>query len=245
MKVPSISAEKSAIFMTGVLFAGIGAAMYRFACKKYLQAMQVAQAESDLDASPKQIERMLDVIEKEILPKTKTEVSKGNKVFGAAVLDQHFETVHADTNHETLSPLYHGEIYCIKVWSETLPKEEQTPATNIFLSTHEPCCMCVSAIVWSGFKKCYYFFPYETTRDQGIPHDINIMHQLWAVNSYQKSNDFLETACIFDLIDAIEDKATRDRLKSRADAISKIYENLSTKYHTEKADNPDNILAFN
>ena len=47
------------------------------------------------------------------------------EVFGAAVLRDDFSTIHADTNHETISPLYHGEIYTIKQWSETLPKEEQ------------------------------------------------------------------------------------------------------------------------
>ena len=30
-----------------------------------------------------------------------------------------------------------------------------------------------------------YLFPYESTRDQGIPHDLQIMHELWAVERYQ------------------------------------------------------------
>ena len=29
---------------------------------------------------------------------------------------------------------------------------------------------------------------YETTSAQGIPHDIDIMHELWDVTSYQKRN---------------------------------------------------------
>jgi len=235
--VCSIARNKTVV--SAVVGASLGALAYKCLCAPQ------KSSKGNLTASAEQIDRMLDVIEKEILPITTEEVTKGNKVFGAAVLRDDFSTIHADTNHETISPLYHGEIYTIKQWSETLPKEEQVASDAIFLSTHEPCCMCISAIVWSGFKKCYYFFPYETTRDQGIPHDINIMNKLWAVDSYQKKNDFLDTACIFDLIDAVKDEATRKKLQARAKAISKIYDDLSSKYHTEKKDNPDNILAFN
>ena len=48
--------------------------------------------------------------------------------------------------------------------------------------------MCISSIVWSGFKKVFYLFPYLTTSKQGIPHDIDIMHELWGVPSYQRQN---------------------------------------------------------
>ena len=38
-----------------------------------------------------------------------------------------------------------------------------------------------NAILWSGFNKVYYFFPYSITSAQGIPHDINTMHELNAL----------------------------------------------------------------
>merc|ERR1712196_301792 len=112
-------------------------------------------------ATPEMVRRMLSVIEKEVLPKTAKGVDKGNKVFGAAILDgrdaENVPTVIADTNHETLCPMYHGEIYTIKQWSEKIPASERpAPADSIFVSTHEPCCMCISAIVWTGFKKVCY-----------------------------------------------------------------------------------------
>merc|ERR1719429_25909 len=100
---------------------------------------------------------MMDVIENDILPKTFQGVRDGNKVFGAAVLKDDFKIVHADTNHETLCPLYHGEIYTIQQWSGLSSKP--SPRDSIFLSTHEPCCMCISAIVWAGFRQCFYLFP--------------------------------------------------------------------------------------
>eukprot|EP00438_Fugacium_kawagutii_P026029 Skav202336 [mRNA] locus=scaffold781:93949:96560:+ [translate_table: standard] len=156
-----------------------------------------------LDA--KQLARLLSVIEDEVLPKTTQGVKEGNKVFGAAVLrdSEGYPTVIAETNHEMLCPLYHGEVYTIKQASE-LPADQrpnpeernETSQECLFLSTHEPCCMCVSAIVWAGYKKqlglpaawkegIVYLFPYESTRDQGIPHDLQIMHELWAVERYQ------------------------------------------------------------
>ena len=32
-----------------------------------------------------------------------------------------------------------------------------------FLSSHEPCSLCLSAITFSGFDNFYYLFPYEST----------------------------------------------------------------------------------
>ena len=37
--------------------------------------------------------------------------------FGAAVLDSDYNSVVADTNHETECPLYHGEVYTILQWA--------------------------------------------------------------------------------------------------------------------------------
>ncbi|CAE8618819.1 unnamed protein product [Polarella glacialis] len=207
-----------------------------------------------LAATPAMLRRMLDVIELEVLPKTERGVALGNKVFGAAILDARasseaassslLPTVIAETNHETLCPLYHGEVYTIKQWSESLPPDKRPcPAESLFLSTHEPCCMCISAIVWAGFKKVFYLFPYESTRDQGIPHDIDIMQELWQVPRYAQRNKFCSLAGLLDLIagcppeDQVEFSETVDRITSR-------YEVLARRYHAEKSSNPKNTLAF-
>lgn len=200
-----------------------------------------------LSATPEQLERMLSVIENEVFPKTELGVQAGNKVFGAAVLrdDEELSTVIAETNHETLCPLYHGEVYCIKCWSETInPADRPSPASSVFLSTHEPCCMCISSIVWSGFKKVFYLFPYETTRDQGIPHDLDIMYELWRVPRYAQRNKFCSAVGLLDLIKDCPDES-RAKLLEQVDRISQKYEELSRKYHSEKAANPGNTLAFN
>ena len=110
-------------------------------------------------------------------------------------------------------------------------------ADSVFLATHEPCCMCISSIVWSGFKRCYYLFPYETTRDQGIPHDLNIMYELWRVPRYRERNAFCTTAGILPLIAALEDGEARAELEATVARITQRYDELSTKYHAEKAAN--------
>merc|ERR1719343_512278 len=195
------------------------------------------------------IRRMLSVIEDEVLPKTAKGVAAGNKVFGAAILDgrdaENLPTVIAETNHETLCPMFHGEVYTIKQWSETIPASERpAPADSIFVSTHEPCCMCISAIVWSGFKKVSYLFPYEATRDQGIPHDISIMQELWQVPRYAPCNKFCTSVGLLDLIDACDDGHQKE-FRGTVERITQRYNQLSQKYHSEKIDNPNNTLAFN
>lgn len=130
-----------------------------------------------LTATVPQISKMLQVMEDQILPVTEQGVAQGNKVFGAAVLDKDLNMVLAGTNSETECPLFHGEVKVIYEWSKITPAAQRgtLAQSSVFLATHEPCCMCVSSILWSGFKEVFYFFPYSITSAQGIPHDINTM----------------------------------------------------------------------
>ena len=105
------------------------------------------------------IAKLLKVLEENILPLTKIEVKRGNKIFGAAILKKSdLNLVVAGTNQETHNPLWHGEISCLNsYWA--LPKNKRVPTKDcIFFSTHEPCSLCLSAITWSGFDNFYYFF---------------------------------------------------------------------------------------
>lgn len=199
-----------------------------------------------LSATVWELKRMLQVIEEEIIPKTEQGVKIGNKVFGAAVLDSELKLVHADTNEETTCPIFHGEVKLIFEWSKIIPAAERGPAaqSSIFLSTHEPCCMCISSILWTGFQKVFFFFPYAITSSQGIPHDINTMHELWGVNTYRKRNKYVSTACIMDLIDLVEDEAAKSELKATQHRLMEAYDKLSNKYHTEKAENGNNSLVL-
>src|SRR6476660_7896239 len=94
--------------------------------------------------------RLLDVIDLDILPLTERGVAAGNKVFGAALLRKSdLSVVIAGTNDETDNPLRHGEINTLNHFYELT---ERPPTTDlVFLTTHEPCTLCMSAITWAGF----------------------------------------------------------------------------------------------
>ena len=185
-----------------------------------------------------------------------------SEVFGAAILEhasipsdsdnlndknQYLKTVLAGTNAEMTCPLFHGEMHVIYQWCQKVSPSERGPTAqrSIFLSTHEPCCMCISGIVWSGFPKVFYLFPYTMTSDQGIPHDINTMHELWGVNSYRKQNKYCSTACLIDLIDNLDDNCDGKKdLVTKKNNLIKMYETLSNQYHSEKESNADNSLVL-
>jgi len=200
-----------------------------------------------LSATADELEKMLTCIETDIFPLTTRGVALGNKVFGAAILDSSFQTILAETNAEIESPLFHGEVHLISEWSKLTPPSQRGTAAKecIFLSTHEPCCMCISSIVWTGFQRVYYLFPYELTSQQGIPHDINIMHELWGVATYRKQNKFCTTSCLMELVDELSEEEPKKKvLQAIIQRLMVSYDDLSKQYHTEKANNEENSLAF-
>ena len=108
--------------------------------------------------------RLLDVIDHDILPLTERGVAAGNKVFGAAILRKSdLSLVVAGTNDETDNPLLARR----GPHAQTVLRVADRPPTLelVFLSTHEPCTLCMSAITWAGFDNFYYFFSHEDSRD--------------------------------------------------------------------------------
>jgi len=98
-----------------------------------------------LSASAADLRTLLQRIEQDIVPKTRKGVKNGNKVFGAAILDSELDLIIAETNNEIVNPLFHGEINLINEWAKVTPAAERGPTAqkSVFLSTHEPCCMCI------------------------------------------------------------------------------------------------------
>ncbi|MFL0242609.1 nucleoside deaminase [Mycobacterium sp. SMC-17] len=181
------------------------------------------------------VPRLLDVIESDILPLTAQGVAAGNKVFGAALLRKtDLSLVLAGTNAETRNPLFHGEINTINQFYEI----ENRPATRdlLFLSTHEPCTLCMSAITWAGFDNYYYLFSHEDSRDSfAIPHDLRILKELFGLDpgGYRRSNAFWTARGIRELADA-EPEPRRGDLHARIARIAQRYQELSEEYQESK-----------
>ena len=103
--------------------------------------------------------KILNIFQEKIIPLTAHSVSLGNKIFGAAIIKKEdLSVVVAGTNNEIQNPLWHGEIHTLKIFYE-MP-EEKRPNTKdcLFISSHEPCSLCLSAITFSGFNNFYYLF---------------------------------------------------------------------------------------
>lgn len=193
------------------------------------------------------ITRFFDVIETDIAAKTQAGVGKGNKLFGAAILRKSdLSVVIAETNNETESPLWHGEMHAIKRFYELPPAQRPDPRDCLFLATHEPCSLCLSGITWSGFDNFYYLFSYEDTRDSfGIPHDIAILREVYAVPDpdrqavpedrplYNRSNRFWTSHSIMGMLAGL-DRSHRETLLARLDDINAFYNDVSAAYQSGK-----------
>jgi len=182
--------------------------------------------------------KLLDVIENDILPLTRKGVAAGNKIFGAAILRKSdYSTVIAETNNELENPLWHGEMHALKRFYE-LPDNER-PATDqlIFLSTHEPCSLCLSAITWAGFDNFHYFFSHEDSRDSfAIPHDLKILKEVFTLEpgGYNRQNRFWKSFNIIEMAAVDKDSAA---LTAQIDEIKSVYEQLSLHYQSGKDTN--------
>lgn len=183
-------------------------------------------------------DRLLAAFEDHLLPATRTSVARGNKVFGAVLLRKDdLSVVLAGTNNETANPLWHGEVHTIKLYHE-LPARP-APSELIFLSSHEPCSMCLSAITWAGFDNFSYLFSYEDSRDAfAIPHDLKIMGEVFGLpdGNYRAENAFWRAQSLAALI-AAAPEAERAALERREAAIRAAYDELSAQYQATKGDN--------
>jgi tRNA(Arg) A34 adenosine deaminase TadA len=193
------------------------------------------------------IDRLLHVIEDDIVPKTAAGVAAGNKLFGAAILTKsHLGLVVAETNNETDNALWHGEIHAIKRFYE-LPREQRPdPSDCLFLCTHEPCSLCLSGITWSGFDNFSYLFSHHDSADSfAIPYDIAILKAVYAVpdpdrdavvpgrDLYNRTNDYFDSTDLQTAISALPE-VQRGPLRARVAALTDRYAGLSEIYQASK-----------
>ena len=179
--------------------------------------------------------RFLDVIEHDIVPLTRAGVERGDKVFGGAILRKaDLALVIAGTNRETVNPLYHGEMATLNAFFALSGPARPAPEDCLFLSTHEPCSLCLSAITWGGFDNFHYLFGYEDTRDAfNIPHDLKILSEVFRIEhgDYARENAFWRSRSVDDLIGA-----EGGDLRSRVSRLRTLYDELSAVYQASKRD---------
>lgn len=186
------------------------------------------------------IDRLFDVIENDIVPKTEKGVADGNKLFGAAILRKSdLSLVIAETNNETENPLWHGEVHCLKRFYE-MPKADRPDTKDcIFVATHEPCSLCLSAITWTGFDNFYYLFSHEDSRDSfAIPHDLKILKEVFTLDpgGYNAENAYWKSYSLRRLVRALPE-AERPALETRVAEIAGKYDAMSAAYQAGKEDN--------
>ncbi|MDA9663084.1 nucleoside deaminase [bacterium] len=188
----------------------------------------------------KLLEKSLDIFTKEILPITEKGVSKGNKIFGAAILKKKdLSLVVAGSNNETENPIWHGETHTLKKFYEINKNSRPNEKDCIFLCSHEPCSLCLSAITFSGFNNFYYLFPYEMTSDEfSIPHDLKILKEVFKVNNgeYNKENSYWKSYSIHMLIEKLS-SLKKEKFMNQLEEIKKSYIILSNKYQASKNEN--------
>lgn len=204
-------------------------------------------------SNPELLPTLLSTITTHILPLTTDAISSGSKVFGASILSSAtLEPYTTSTNNERLSPLLHGEVNCIQeFFTKSYPDPTSRPdprADCIFLATHEPCSLCLSAIAWSGFKEVYFLFTHDDSRKRfGIPHDINILEEVFRVKAkdeseadlkerqlYNRENKFFSARPFADLAEEYKDEAEKQKWIAEIERVKDLYDGLNETYQQGK-----------
>ena len=179
--------------------------------------------------------KILDIFLDDLIPLTNISINNGNKIFGAFILKKSdLSIICLGTNQETKNPLFHGEISALFNLYET---QNINTKDYYFISSHQPCSLCLSAITWSGFDNFYYFFPYEDTKENfNIPHDLKILTEVFKIKDgrYNINNDYWESYSILSEINRLGIEAS---LSDKIHQIKEEYQKMSEIYQKSKIDN--------
>lgn len=203
-----------------------------------------------LHPATKLLDALCACIERDIHPLSAAAVAAGSKLFGAAILlKSDLSVVYADTNQERGSPLWHGETWTLKQFFEIPADKRPNVEDCLFLTTHEPCSLCLSAIVWSGFDNFIYMHTYEETHNVFECHgDLDIFNTIFNVREnevarqassdgrlsqvrphYKLRSSMLVALSFAELIAAVPGQK-REEYVAKVEAVKKSYGRLSEAY---------------
>ncbi|MBT5050883.1 MAG: nucleoside deaminase [Rhodospirillaceae bacterium] len=194
----------------------------------------------DTPAQTRLCARLLEVIEQDILPKTREGVAKGSKAFGSAILRKSdLSLIVADTNREIENPLFHGEISTLNAFYRLPAADRPKTSECLFITTHESCPLCLSAITWAGFDNFYYLFDYRQIRDDfHIPHNLKIMQEVFKLpdGEYARQNAFWQSYPVTGLAASASGEEA-DALHQKIDRLKTAYVELAEAYQQSKSAN--------
>ena len=181
----------------------------------------------------------MDIIENHIVPLTQESVQRGDKIFGAALLRKSdLSLILAATNAESECPLWHGEVVAIRKFYELPAARRPPPEDVLFLATHEPCSLCLSAISFSGFDNFYYLFSHESSRDDfAIPHDLRIFKEVFGCDdgAYRTKNAYWSGYSIGDSFASCHPCSEEEiAFAERFSRVQQVYAAMSNVYQSTK-----------
>lgn len=99
------------------------------------------------------------------IEEAKASLKEGNHGFGAVIIKDGDILARAHDREETDSdPTSHAEVNAIRIAAQ---KNGRDLKGCTLISTHEPCPMCATAIVWSGIKNLVYGYSISNALAQG------------------------------------------------------------------------------
>ena len=104
--------------------------------------------------------------------------------------------------------------------------------------------MCASAIAWGGYRRIFYLFSHEDSRDSfAIGHDLRILEELYGLPpaGYRRKNAYWTAESIPSLIAKLP-AAERAPLQERLTTLHEIYAALSATYQRTKGRAPNIVL---